>query len=293
MERLKLTKVEQKLYHTAREAALLAGRLQRENYHKNIRIHQTFRHDLKLEIDRLSEERILKVISKNFPTYSILTEETGIIQKEEEYTWIIDPLDGSVNYYFGIPYFCICIACYKIDKETLKKIAAQSPLTEFGKPILSIVYVPITGELYAAFRGKGAYRNGEKIQCAKYQSLSECMVLMTTGGEIHTIQEMSHFLKILAEKARKVRILGATGLDIVNVAAGKAGAFFQNGSHIWDFAASRLILEESSGKIHYTYTGNGRWDIFASGTEPAFLMELKRIFGDQLEYKRNKDQKND
>ncbi len=274
-----------KICDTAKKAALAAGELQRHNFHNYIKVQKVFEHDLKLETDKESEQIILDILQKDFPNFSLITEESGMLhedtapcdENEELYVWIVDPLDGSVNYYAGIPYFCVCIACYKMTKNQFEILQRNESLKDWGKPLVSVVYVPMQNEMYYAIAGNGAFCNDLPIKCGNFKSLSECLVLVTCGSLVVSTWHIAHLLPEISKKSLKVRMFGATGLDIVNVARGGAGVFFQEGPHLWDFAASRLILQEAGGFWEDSYMENGRYKVMATVGNNKVWQEMKEI----------------
>lgn len=274
-----------KICDTAKKAALAAGDLQRHNFHNYIKVQQFFDHDLKLETDRESEQIIIDILRKDFPDFSIITEESGMLcadiksydASRESYVWIIDPLDGSVNYYSGVAYFCVCIACYKMTKDQLDALQKNESLKNWGEPVAGVVYVPMLDEMYYATLGGGAFCNGKPIKCGNFKKLSECLVLVTCGSLVASTWHIAHLLPEISKKSLKVRMFGATGLDIVNVARGGAGVFFQEGPHLWDFAASRLILQEAGGYWEDLYMGNGRYKVMATTPHDDVWNEMKEI----------------
>lgn len=263
------------VYQTAVRGAMAAGEILKKNFHERLTIDREYEHDIKLEVDRITESAIIKVIEESFPDHSIISEEAGVKVKSGEYCWIIDPLDGSVNYYYNIPYFCTCIACYKTPSQTVQSIAHGKKINNMGEPFIGTVYSPITGDLYTATSGFGAYRNGVKIAAGNYKKIGDSMAILSAGGSQTVIDTMSPIIKVISEKARKVRIFGATGLDIINIATGNAGIFIQKGTNLWDFAASQVILTEAGGVISAEETVAGRWDIIA--TAPALFDEVEAL----------------
>lgn len=272
-----LNAVELSIYNTAVGSAMAAGALIKKQFLDRAKIEREYAHDLKLEIDRLAEKTIIDIIEDTFYDHSIISEEIGIKVKSGEYCWIIDPLDGTVNYFYGIPYFCTCVACYKTDSSKVKNLLDGKKMQNPGEPVAGVVYVPSTGELYSAFRGKGAFRNGVKINASNKTKLSEVIVVMSTGSSPDVISDSLKAAEQFALKARKVRMFGATGLDILNVASGAAGVFFQRASNLWDFAASRVILEEAGGDFYLNEVEPGKWDIIAN--DPGISDELESVLG--------------
>ncbi len=268
--------------NVAKCAVKEAGALQREYFNKALTVDHEFKHDLKLKIDRESEKIIIRHIKENFPDHNIISEESGVFDGKSEYTWIIDPLDGSVNYFYELPYYCVCVACYKMSKTNIDQIKSNQRPEELGVGLLGVVYQPATDTLYHATQTAGAFRNGTQIRVANYNNISECLVLLTTGGEPKVIEKMTRMIRKFSDKARKVRVFGATGLDIVNIASGGAGIFFQYGPHLWDFAASKVILEEAGGYFASEYIANGRFEVLACVNNSEIINEVIKIVREQV-----------
>ena len=164
------------MLETAKKAALAAGKIHMDNYGKTLNVDAKLKHDIKLEVDKLSEKKIIEIIQSAYPYHSILAEEGGAIETDSDYLWIIDPLDGTVNYYYGIPYFCTSIACIKRDQS--RTGLAQS-FSEIGESVCAAIYSGPTNELIYAARGAGAYLNDNRIQASPETKIEEC--ILTTG----------------------------------------------------------------------------------------------------------------
>ena len=185
------------------------------------------------EADHASEKAIMDVIAKDFPDHFILSEETGEIKTDSEYKWIIDPIDGTINFANGIPICCVSIG---VEEE--------------GKMILGAVYNPIMNELFIAEKGKGATLNGNKIQVSdKDNLLSSCLV---TGFPYQYLDSENGPLQIfekLIRKAIPVRRLGSAAIDLCWTAAGRFDGFYEHKLQAWDSAAGFLMVEEAGGKV--------------------------------------------
>jgi myo-inositol-1(or 4)-monophosphatase len=187
--------------------------------------------NLVTEIDKQSEQMIMKKIKQVYPDHDFLGEETGGQNVKSEYRWIIDPLDGTVNFTHGLPLFCVSIG-----------------LEYQGTIQLGVVYNPISNELFTAERGKGAYLNSKRLQVTKTNKLIESMLVT---GFPYNVQEnpdhaIEHFTNFLME-AQALRRLGSAALDICYVAAGRFEGFWEVNLHPWDVAAGVLILLEAGG----------------------------------------------
>ena len=185
------------------------------------------------EADHASEAAIMDVIKKKFPLHHILTEETGEIVRDSEFKWIIDPIDGTVNFAHGIPICCVVVA---LEKD--------------GEIIMSVVYAPILNELYVAEKGKGATLNGKRISVSSESSvLKSCLV---TGFPYTYIDAPNGPVEVfgrLVKKGIPVRRLGSAAIDLCWVASGRFDGFYEHKLEPWDSAAGFLIVEEAGGRV--------------------------------------------
>ena len=189
--------------------------------------------NLVTEADHASEKAILDVIYKEFPDHHILSEEAGEIIQDSNYKWIIDPIDGTVNFAHSIPLCCVSIAVeYK------------------GEIILASVYNPIMNELFFAEKGKGATLNDKPIRVSKKQNVvNACLV---TGFPYTYLDMPNGPLQIFEKLIRKgipVRRLGSAATDLCWVAAGRFDGFYEHKLQAWDSAGGYLIVEEAGGKV--------------------------------------------
>jgi myo-inositol-1(or 4)-monophosphatase len=189
--------------------------------------------NLVTEVDHASEKAIIDVIRKNFPDHHLLTEESGEIFQDSQYKWIIDPIDGTVNFAHRIPICCISIG---LEYE--------------GKMILGAVYNPFINEMFIAERGKGATLNDRPISVSKKENVvNACMV---TGFPYTYLDEPNGPLEVFERFIRKgvpVRRLGSAAIDLCWVAAGRFDAFYEHKLQAWDSAAGFLMVEEAGGKV--------------------------------------------
>ena len=189
--------------------------------------------NLVTEVDHKSEEVIFSVIKKNYPTHFILSEESGAIVQDSEYKWIIDPIDGTVNYANGIPICCVSIG---IEKN--------------GEMILGAVYNPFINEFFFAEKGKGATLNNKKIAVSdETEVIKSCLV---TGFPYTYLDMPNGPLEVFEKLIRKgvpVRRLGSAAIDLCWVAAGRFDGFYEHKLNAWDSAAGFLMVEEAGGKV--------------------------------------------
>jgi myo-inositol-1(or 4)-monophosphatase len=189
--------------------------------------------NLVTEADHASEKVILQVIKENFPAHHILTEETGEILQDSEYKWIIDPIDGTVNFAHGIP---LCSVSVAVEKN--------------GKMILGAVQAPLLNEFFVAEKGKGATLNEKSIHVSEETDvLKACLVT----GFPYTYLDMPNgpldVFNRLIRKGVPVRRLGSAAIDLCWVAAGRFDGFYEHKLQAWDSAAGFLMVEEAGGKI--------------------------------------------
>ena len=189
--------------------------------------------NLVTEADHASEKAIIEVIKKNFPDHYILSEEVGAIVQDSNYKWIIDPIDGTVNFAHGIPLCCVSIA-----------------IEHNGEIILGSVYNPNMNEFYFAEKGRGATLNETPITVSsKNKVINACLV---TGFPYTYLDAPNGPLQIFERLIRKgipVRRLGSAAIDLCWVAAGRFDGFYEHKLEAWDSAAGYLIVEEAGGKV--------------------------------------------
>ena len=189
--------------------------------------------NLVTEADHAAERAIIEVIKNDFADHFILSEETGEIRTESEYKWIIDPIDGTVNFANGIPLCCVSIG-----------------LEKAGQMILRAVYNPFMNELFFAERGKGATLNGNKIVVSdKDNLLSSCLVTGFPYQYLDTANGPLQIFDKLIRKAIPVRRLGSAAIDLCWTAAGRFDGFYEHKLQAWDSAAGFLMVEEAGGKV--------------------------------------------
>lgn len=189
--------------------------------------------NLVTEADHAADKAILKVIQSEFPTHGIVSEESVEKVSDSEYKWIIDPIDGTVNFANGIPICCVSIG-----------------LEHNGKMLMGAVYNPIMNEFFFAERGKGATLNDKKISVSdKKEVLTSCLV---TGFPYTYLEQPNGPIQVftrLIKKGIPVRRLGSAATDLCWVAAGRFDGFYEHQLNAWDSAAGFLIVEEAGGKV--------------------------------------------
>lgn len=200
--------------------------------------------DLVTEVDKGTETLIRNLIRTHFPNHAILGEEgvgagaaasVEALQAmcDEEYLWIVDPIDGTTNFVHGFPFFCVSIA-----------------LAHRGEIIVGVVYDPIRDEMFVAEKGKGAYVKGQSMKVSEEKELSESLI--ATGFPVNretTLMVNLAGLNTLAPKVRNIRSGGSAALHMAYVAAGRLSGFWEIGLNSWDIAAGSLLVQECGGKV--------------------------------------------
>ncbi|MBI2830497.1 MAG: inositol monophosphatase [Chloroflexi bacterium] len=237
----------------AREAAYQAGRFLLENVGAIEDIQYKGPENPVSNIDKGADRIVIDIIGKAFPDHCIISEENGEKRASSEYTWVIDPLDGTINYLHHYRLFSTAIALLR------------------GKEIIvGVTYNPVLDEMFTAVKSGGAYLNGKAIRVSSTTAFNEC--LLGIGFPYDRQSEgfhrcMDNFLAF-SENGQAVRRDGSTALDLCNVACGRYDAFSVAGNEIWDFAAGVLLVAEAGGVVT-TFDGvpfqiDGKSEILAS-----------------------------
>ena len=224
---------EKKFKKIAVNAALKAGSYILKNLGKVKSVRYKGEINIVTEIDKKAESIIVNTIKKAYPDHNFLAEEKIYKKRNLDYTWIIDPLDGTTNFLHGFPIFCVSIALqYKDDI------------------ILGVVYDPTRDELFYAEKGKGAFLNKKKIRVSKTRDLKKS--LLATGFAYNKKRvrnnNVTNFFSVM-KAAQAVRRAGSAAIDLCYVACGRFDGFWELFLHPWDTAAGILIVEESGGKV--------------------------------------------
>jgi myo-inositol-1(or 4)-monophosphatase len=221
---------------TAKKAALNAGKYLVENFCKSYELKFKTPKDITIAEDKESERIIFSIIKAKYPSYNIFSEETGIINKNSEYTWVVDPLDGTNNYIAGIPYFAVSIALLKAEEI-----------------ILGVVYNPASNQLFEATKNEGAFLNGMPMQPSKNKVLEKSLCSFIQGHTVSQSQNLSDSVKTICNKistkCRRVITTWAPSLDWCLLAYGGIDLLISFESETEDMYAGLLIAKEAGAKI--------------------------------------------
>ena len=200
---------------------------------KTIQFETKQKNEVVSKVDRTAEQMLVKKAKELFPEAGFLTEEKTIASNEKEYCWIIDPVDGTTNFYYGIPFFAISVA-----------------LLHNQQPIAGIVCDVMHNDVYTAWQNGGCFVNDTPIACATILSTKE--VFLATGipnFDFDATDQYLFSLQQMIEHTRGIRRLGSAALELAYVAAGKFNAFYESGLKPWDIAASICLIKEAGGIV--------------------------------------------
>ena len=219
----------------AKRAALAAGKLIQENWRKSKQVStKSNAIDLVTTVDHASEELIVDILHKRFPAHSIVAEEkTALAMGQEQYRWIIDPLDGTTNFVHSYPQCSVSIA---LERE--------------GKVVLGLVYDPLRNEIFHALEQHGAFLNGKRIRTSEVAVLDNA--LLGTGFPYDRKEKADFYLGFFRSfmlSCQGIRRAGSAALDLCYVASGRLDGFWEFKLRAWDTAAGSLIVREAGGTV--------------------------------------------
>jgi len=213
-------------------AAHAAGTLLRTHFGSPLNVNSLEAHDIKLELDVQSQSLITGMVLERFPDHAIYGEEGIAGNQASPYHWIIDPIDGTVNFYYGIPHFCISIA-----------------LRHDNDIVLGVIYDPIREELWSVRKGHPALLNGRPIAVSTRPTIPEAILSVGFSKTKTTIDSGLPLFQDLVYRARKCRLMGSAALDMAYVAAGRLDGYIEQSVSLWDIAAGVLLVEAAGGSV--------------------------------------------
>ena len=228
----------------------------------DLKVEVKARNDYVSEVDRNAESLIIDELQKAYPNHAFLAEESGAIDVESEFRWIIDPLDGTTNYLNGFPHYAVSIAC-----------------EQQGRLQHGVIYDPFKQELFTASKGSGATLNNRRLRVGSRKSIQGA--LLATGFPFRQPERMDAFLdtfRTMVSTAGDVRRAGSAALDLAYVAAGRLDGYWEDGLQAWDLAAGALIVREAGGLVT-DYRGDAGFldngEVVAAN--PRLITELLRV----------------
>lgn len=225
-------------------AAEAVGVLLRRNLSAVKRANEVTQHDIKLELDVRSQKLIERSLHAAFPRTALLGEEGVAGASDAPTRWVVDPIDGTVNFAYGIPHACISIA-FQVRAEKPSSTAYEDGY----ETLVGVVLDPFTDELWTAIRGQPARLNGKVIRVSQRRKLKESIISIGFAKNRETLDAtLPYFIK-LVHQVRKVRIMGSAALALTYVATGRFDGYIERGIRLWDIAAGGLIVECAGGEF--------------------------------------------
>lgn len=222
-------------------AARAAGAVLRRNLDATKRVNERHSHDIKLELDVRCQRLIERSLARAFPGVAVLGEEGDSGHDQPPARWVIDPIDGTVNYAYGIPHACVCIALQ------VRSRAAAARVDDGYATVLGVVYDPFLDEMWTAVVGDRARLNGKPIRVSNRADLRDSICAMGYGKNEQTMGEALRVFKKMSRNTRKMRNMGSAGLALAYVACGRFDAYLERGISLWDIAAGGFIVERAGG----------------------------------------------
>ena len=223
------------------KAARAAGKVMHTNWHKPKRVNSAEAHDIKLELDVQCQALIEKILATAFPQIPVLGEEGSTGDVTAEYRWVIDPIDGTVNYFFGMPHACVSIA-----------------LQHRAQSVVGVIYDPFTDEIWTTTTGQPTRLNGKIVRVSNRSRIEESVIAMGFSKSQDNLDKSLPHLIRLSRRAKKIRIMGSAALELVYVASGRLDAYIERTINLWDVAAGSLLVENAGGEFYTLPAPNGK-----------------------------------
>jgi myo-inositol-1(or 4)-monophosphatase len=247
----------------ATRAARQAGALMRRNQTAKKKINEQSQHDIKLELDVRCQKLIEKTLLSEFPASAILGEEGVAGIENSPLRWVVDPIDGTVNFTYGVPHACVSIALQQKNDKTGNFFT-----------VVGVVYDPFCDEIWTGVKGGPAKLNGRRIHASQRKELEEAIVAIGFAKAAESLRENLPVFNVMVGKVRKMRMMGAAALSLAYVASGRFDAYIESGVHLWDIAAAGFILECAGGEF---------WNQPIAGTQSYRMLANNGLLRPKLE----------
>ncbi len=242
---------------TAIKAARAAGQVMHANWHKPKHVNSAEAHDIKLELDVQCQALIEKILAAAFPQIPVLGEEGSTGDVNAEYRWVIDPIDGTVNYFYGMPHACVSIA-----------------LQHRAQSVVGVIYDPFTNEIWTTTKDQPTRLNGKIVRVSNRSRIEDAVIAMGfSKSQDNLDKSMPHLLR-LARRAKKIRIMGSAALELVYVASGRLDAYVERTINLWDVAAGMLLLENAGGEFYSLPAPGGKMRMCADNGKLRKKMQI-------------------
>jgi myo-inositol-1(or 4)-monophosphatase len=227
------------------KAARAAGKVMRANWHRPKRVNSAEAHDIKLELDVRCQALIEKILARVFPQIPVLGEEGSTGDVNAECRWVIDPIDGTVNYFYGMPHACVSIALQRRKRKIYETV-------------LGVIYDPFTDEIWTTIKGEPTRLNGKIVRVSNRSKIEEAVIAMGFSKSRDNLnQSLPHLIR-LSRRAKKIRILGSAALELAYVASGRLDVYVERTINLWDVAAGSLLVENAGGEFYAVPAPGGK-----------------------------------
>ena len=259
------------LLATAVKAADGSGDIMRRNRLAAKKINEATQRDIKLELDVRCQRKIESMLTRAYPEIGILGEEENAGDIETELRWVVDPIDGTVNFTYGIPHACVSIALQR-------RLAKRNDYGDDYETLTGAVFDPFTDELWTAIRGQAAKLNGKKIR-VRNCGLREALLSIGFAKDKKTMDYMMPYFSKLAPKIRKPRMMGSAALAMTYVASGRFQGYIESKVCLWDIAAGGLILECAGGEFWRMPRTKGNHTYAVLASNGGIRKQIERVCG--------------
>jgi myo-inositol-1(or 4)-monophosphatase len=249
------------------KAARAAGKVMRDNWYAPKKINSDEAHDIKLELDVRCQALIEKILAATFPQIPVLGEEGSTGDTTAEYRWVIDPIDGTVNYAFGMPHAAVSIALQSNGEKW--KAAPDKKVAHLRTPnlvtrhsshisIVGVIYDPFTDELWTTTIGQPTRLNGKIIHVSNRSKIEDCIIAMGFSKTQENFEKSLPHLIRISRRANNIRIMGSAALELTYVASGRLDAYIERTINLWDVAAGALLVENAGGEFYTVPAPHGK-----------------------------------
>ena len=216
----------------ATHAALEAGKLLRAHFGKEAVVDEASDHDIKLALDKESQQLITDILLGARSDDALYGEEGIAGNQLSARQWIVDPIDGTVNFFYGIPHFCISIA-----------------LRVAGELTVGVIHDPIVGETWTTEKGGPSLLNGQPIRVSQRATLGESILYVGCGKDEESLKTGMERFRKASIRARKIRMMGSAALGMAYIASGRIDGYVESRVSLWDVAAGQLLIENAGGTV--------------------------------------------
>ena len=238
---------------TAREA----GALLRSHFGVTPDVKEFHDHDIKIELDERTQTLITERLLTAFPDYALYGEEGIAGNQQSEWHWIVDPIDGTVNFFYGIPHFCVSIA-----------------LRRGQEIVLGVIYDPMRDELWETTKDQIPTLNGKPIAVSPRAELRDAILSIGFAKSKTTIAAGLPLVEKMVGRVRKIRLMGSAALDLAYVACGRLDAYIESSVSLWDVAAGRLLVERAGGHFESAPREDAPDKISVRASSGRFILDI-------------------